>query len=66
MQGATLSRVYLCDHDAAVLGAHCLRGHAAFDETTPGGQNYLEWITKYQDGGTLTTRNVDLADIFDT
>jgi hypothetical protein len=65
MQGATLSRVYLCDHDAAVLGAHCLRGHAAFDESTPGGQNYLEWITKYQDGATLTTRNAELSDLFD-
>lgn len=65
MQGPTLTRVYLCDHDPAVLGAHCLRGANVIDESAPSGQNYLEWITRHRDGTTLTTRNAELADIFD-
>jgi hypothetical protein len=64
-QGATLSRVYNGAYDAAVLGAHVMRGHAAFDETQVTAQNYQEWITKYDDGTTLTTRNAELGELFD-
>ncbi len=65
MQGPTLTRVYLSDHEHAVLGAHCLRGASVIDEGHVSGQNYLEWFTKYEDGTTLTTRNAELADLFD-
>jgi hypothetical protein len=65
MQGPTLTRVYLSDHEPAVLGAHCLRSASVIDDKVVSGHNYLEWITKYEDGATLTTRNAELADVFD-
>lgn len=65
LQGATLSRVYLCDHDTAVLGAHCLRGANVIDESQASGTNYMEWITRYEDGTTLMTQNVELSEAFD-
>ncbi|MGE0453314.1 MAG: hypothetical protein AB7O37_00950 [Vicinamibacteria bacterium] len=65
MQGPTLTRVYLADHDHAVLGAHLLRGHNAADPERPSAHAYLEWVTKHQDGTTLTTRNADVGDVFD-
>jgi hypothetical protein len=65
MQGGTLTRVYLADHEHAVLGAHLLRGHNAADPERPSAHAYLEWVTKHQDGTTLTTRNVDVGDVFD-
>ena len=65
LQGATLSRVYLCDHDSAILGAHCVRGANVIDESQPSGANYLEWITRYEDGTTLLTQNAELGEVFD-
>jgi hypothetical protein len=65
LQGATLSRVYLCDHDSALLGAHCLRGANLIDESEPSGTNYLEWITRYEDGTTLMTQNAELSEVFE-
>jgi hypothetical protein len=65
MQGQTLTRLYLSDHEHAVLGAHCLRSASVIDEKVVGGHNYIEWITKYEDDTTLTTRNAGLADVFD-
>jgi hypothetical protein len=65
LQGATLSRVYLCDHDTAILGAHCLRGANVIDERQASGTNYMEWITRYEDGTTLMTQNVELSEVFD-
>ena len=65
LQGATLTRVYLCDHDPAVLGAHCLRGADVLDMGTPSGHNYLEFITRYEDGTVLTTLNAELSEVFD-
>jgi hypothetical protein len=64
-QGGTLSRVYTGAYDAAVLGAHLMRGHAALDESQVSAQNYQEWITRYEDGTTLTTRNAELGELFD-
>src|SRR5262249_42606155 len=49
----------------AVLGAHCLRSASVIDERVVSGHNYVEWITKYEDGTTLTTRNAELRDLFD-
>jgi hypothetical protein len=63
--GPTLSRVYMADHDHAVLGAHLMRSRGAFDAGRPTSHNYLEWITKYQDGTTLYTRNAQLGNVFD-
>ena len=65
LQGATLTRMYLCDHDSAVLGAHCMRAASVLDERHPSGHNYLEWITRYEDGTTLTTLNAELGEVFD-
>lgn len=65
MQGPTLSRVYLCDHDPAILAGHCLRGASVIDERHVSGQNYLEWITRYEDGTTLTTLNAEIAQVLD-
>ena len=65
LQGATLSRIYLCDHDSAILGAHCLRGANVIDEGQVSGANYLEWITRYEDGTTLMTQNAELSEVFD-
>ena len=65
LQGATLTRVYLCDHDPAGLAAHCLRAADVLDMGTPSGHNYLEFITRYEDGTTLTTMNAELSEVFD-
>lgn len=65
MQGPTLSRVYWADHDPALLGAHCLRSQGAFYEHRPTAQNYMEWITKYEDGTVLSTRNAEITELFD-
>jgi hypothetical protein len=64
LQGATLSRVYLCDHDSATFAAHCLRAARVIPDT-PAGQNYLEVETRYEDGTTLTTVNAELSSVFD-
>ncbi len=63
LQGANVTRVYRSDYDAAVLGASCLKGRSAVDESESS-QNYLEWVTKYEDGTSLTTRNVTIAELF--
>src|SRR5262245_20637252 len=65
MQGQTMTRVYTSEHEHAVLGAHCLRSASVIDERVVSGHNYVEWITKYEDGTTLTTRNAELRDLFD-
>jgi hypothetical protein len=63
-QGATLTRVYTGAYDAAVLGVHLMRGHSAVGDA-PTAHNYMEWITKYDDGSTFTTRNAEIGELFD-
>lgn len=65
LQGANMTRVYQSEHDSAVAGATCMRGEAAVAGAAPTGQNYVEWITRYEDGSSLTTRNVTIAELFD-
>jgi hypothetical protein len=65
LQGANLTRIYRGDHDAAILGASLMKGHSALPGAQEAGQNYLEWITKYEDDTTLTTRNVTVSDLFE-
>jgi hypothetical protein len=63
-QGATLSRVYTGAYDTAFLGVHLMRGEGAPGKA-PSAHNYMEWITRYDDDTTLTTRNAELSELFD-
>jgi hypothetical protein len=62
LQGANLTRVYARDDAAAVLGATSLRAAAYNDPKVEASQNYYEWTTRFADGSTLTTRNVQATD----
>jgi hypothetical protein len=53
LQGGNLTRVYRSDYDAAVLAASFLKAHSTIDARVQTGQNYCEWVTRYEDGTTL-------------
>ena len=65
LPGANLTRIYRGEHDAAVLGASLMKAQSVLPGAREAGQNYLEWITKYEDETTLTTRNVPVSDLFE-
>jgi hypothetical protein len=47
------------------LAVSFLKAHSAIEGSVESGQNYFEWITKYEVGTILTTRNVNVSDVFD-
>jgi hypothetical protein len=48
-----------------MLGASVMKARAALPGGREIGQNYLEWITRYEDDTTLTTRNATVSDPFE-
>lgn len=65
LQGGNLTRVYQSDQEPAVVAASCLRGESAVPGAPPTAENYVEWVTRHDDGTILTTRNVSISDLFE-